>query len=291
MRKLEKILDALYSVQNLKKNLSYKLHRIPELEKNARFKGAYAGKRCFVIGNGPSLKQQDLSLLADEYVFTVNQAARNESFKKMKPNFHFWADENFFQIDENKPEDMELLEKMKRVNEGNPDIQVFFPIQQLGFSKKYGFEQTLNMNYFLSDVYMTANYNREMDFTKNVPWYGTVVQWCIIAAIYMGFSEIYILGCDNTSLMVTMKSSLHINDDSDYAYNVTENEKKRMEYIVQKNGLEEYTQAYLETLKGYRKLYSYCSRRGIKLVNCSAQTVIDSIPRKKYEDVIAGGKK
>lgn len=291
MSKIEKIIEMMYSAKNAKILLKSRFKPEKALLRNAGYKNIYAGKRCFVLGNGPSLKQQDLSLLENEYVFTVNQAVRNESFKKMKPNFHFWADPQFFRLDENKPEDMELLEKMKKVNEGNEDIQVFFPIQQRQFVKKFGLDSLLNVNYFLSELYMTENYKKDMDFTKPIPYFGTVVQWCIIAAVYMGFSEIYILGCDNTSLMVTMKSSLHINDDNDYAYNVTENEKKRMEYIVQRNGLEEYTQSYLETLKGYRKLCNYCNKRGIRLVNCSAQTVIDSVPREKYEDVISGGRK
>jgi hypothetical protein len=33
----------------------------------------YAGKRCFVIGNGPSLQQTDVSLLKDEFTFGMNR--------------------------------------------------------------------------------------------------------------------------------------------------------------------------------------------------------------------------
>lgn len=38
-----------------------------------KYKDAYAGKRCFVIGNGPSLRQTDLSLLENEYTFGLNR--------------------------------------------------------------------------------------------------------------------------------------------------------------------------------------------------------------------------
>lgn len=34
---------------------------------------AHQGKRCFIIGNGPSLKQMDLSLIRDEYTFGLNR--------------------------------------------------------------------------------------------------------------------------------------------------------------------------------------------------------------------------
>lgn len=33
----------------------------------------HRGQRCFIIGNGPSLKQTDLSLLRDEYTFGLNR--------------------------------------------------------------------------------------------------------------------------------------------------------------------------------------------------------------------------
>ena len=37
------------------------------------FKDKYSGKRCFVIGNGPSLRQMDLSLLKGEMTFGLNR--------------------------------------------------------------------------------------------------------------------------------------------------------------------------------------------------------------------------
>ena len=223
MSKIDKISDALFGIKNAVTNLKYALHSVPELKENSKFQNKYKGKRCFIVGNGPSLKMQDLSLLENEYVFTVNQAIRNENFVKMKSNFHFWADANFFIIDENKPEDMELLGTMKSVSQGNENIEVFFPIEQKDFVKKFGLDKSLNVNYFSSALCMTEKYRKKIDFTKAIPMYGTVVQWCIIAAIYMGFSEIYLLGCDNTSLMVTLKSALNVNDDDDYAYHISEN--------------------------------------------------------------------
>ena len=39
----------------------------------ANLRNAYQGKRCFIIGNGPSLKQTDLSRLQGEYTFGMNR--------------------------------------------------------------------------------------------------------------------------------------------------------------------------------------------------------------------------
>ena len=39
----------------------------------ARLKDVHSGERCFIIGNGPSLKQTDLSRLSSEYTFGMNR--------------------------------------------------------------------------------------------------------------------------------------------------------------------------------------------------------------------------
>ena len=257
------------------------------LRRNEQYKNKFKGERCFILGNGPSLKTDDLSLLKNEYVFTVNQSVRLPQFKDIKSNFHFWADENFFKIDKNKPEDMELLDTMLSVSDGNPDIQCFFPVQQMQFINHFEIDKHMNVNYFYSNQVLYDGYDKEMDFTKPIPGFGTVVHWCIAMAVYMGFSEIYLLGCDNTGIVVNIKSLLRTNDDTDYGYEVSENEKKRLEALLERNNLEAYLKTYLLTVQDYRRLYKYCSDRNIKLVNCSSQTVIDSVPRKSLTDVLS----
>ena len=69
-----------YSLHSIK----YYNKRIAKtLDMNKEFENKYAGKRCFILGNGPSLKDEDLSVLKDEYVFTVNQFARKENFEEV----------------------------------------------------------------------------------------------------------------------------------------------------------------------------------------------------------------
>ena len=42
------------------------------LQQNESLRGRHRGQRCFVIGNGPSLKKQDLATLANEVTFVMN---------------------------------------------------------------------------------------------------------------------------------------------------------------------------------------------------------------------------
>jgi flavin-binding protein dodecin len=286
------IKEHYYQFRNFYETIKFYKYRIRkrseyfELKQNNKFKNKHIGKRCFVLGNGPSLKNQDLSLLSEEYVFTVNQIMRHQDFDKIKTNYHFWADPMFFKIDEKNIKDFELLQVMKNVNSLDNKPNCFFPIEQKEFVEKFGLNNTLNINYFRSKETFHDKYTKEIDFAKNIPGFHTVVQWAIIMAIYMGFKEIYLLGCDNTSITVTINSALKENSDADYAYAITEIEKQRMENLLNDHTLEEYCNSYSATLAGYRRLYKYCLERNIELINCSAKTVIDSIPKEKYENVI-----
>lgn len=47
--------------------------RQESIRRLAAYKDIHKGKRCFIIGNGPSLKQTDLSRLRNEYTFGLNR--------------------------------------------------------------------------------------------------------------------------------------------------------------------------------------------------------------------------
>ena len=234
---------------------------------NQPLKNSHSDKRCFILGNGPSLKNVDFSRLSDEYVFTVNQSSRNPFFETLSPNFHVWADPNFFKIDKNQQEDLELFEYMT-VPTRIENCLCFYPVDQYDFCCENNLINN-NTRFFAPYLKMYDDFNEIIRFDKLVPGFGTVVQTCIVLAIYMGFKDIYLLGCDNTSIMVTINSALELNGDQDYAYHVSTNEKKRMEEMVRSSSVEAYTRSYLDSLVDYRRLFSFAEKNGIRLINCS----------------------
>ena len=54
----QNILDHLFHLQR------YKI----SVKENEKIRNIYKGKRCFIIGNGPSLASQDLNKLTDESI-------------------------------------------------------------------------------------------------------------------------------------------------------------------------------------------------------------------------------
>lgn len=295
--KREKLNEIITAILNAKAKGSFWLNaerRFPgtrqRLMMNKEFKDAYSSERCFVIGNGPSLNEEDLSVLEREYVFTVNQAARNPQFKSLKTNFHFWADKNFFDISEDKPEDMELLQQFIAVGDKENQPIVFLPYSQSGFVEKFRLDEKINIRYFASILSCDAKI-RKIDFSKGTYGYSTVVHWAIAMAIYMGFKKIYLLGCDTTGIVSAVQSALG-EQIGQYSYQISEREQKRMQKMyttTRKNGIEEDFASWLRVLRTYKKLYDFCSEQGILLTNCSSRTIIDSIPRASLKDVLSGG--
>lgn len=258
-----------------------------KIQRNSVFRGAYSGKRCFILGNGPSLKNIDLSRFKNELIFTVNQIARNPQFELLHTNFHFWADERFFDLDEKKPEDMELLETMKNVRTRDNDPVVFYKYVAKDMVEKFGLDDYLNIYYyeqFNTDIdFIKDGY---IDFTYLVPGFPTVVQYIICMAVYMGFSEIILLGCDCSGFISIAESKLGCGENAQYGYKITENEKKRLERANSMHSLKDELRWHVLLFENYRLLNIYCEKNNCRLYNATSPTLLEEVPKINLDDVL-----
>ena len=258
------------------------------IEKNKQFENMYQGKRCFILGNGPSLSDIDLSILQDEITFSVNQLPRRSDFESLKTNIHMWVDRRFYDIDENRPEDMELLEVMRKVNTKNNKPIIFYRYEALNMINKYGLDKELDIYFFehgfgrIEDV----KKNHKVEFTKLVPNFSTIVHYAIQLAVYMGFKEIYLLGCECTGFLSIAQAKLMDAEKSEYTYEISENEKKRLERVWQQSSIEEELGVYSLLFKDYRYLKQYCDRYGVKLYNATNPTLLEGIERVNISEVL-----
>lgn len=247
---------------------------------NADFKNLYVGRRCFVLGNGPSLKNVDFNLLKDEFVFTANQLPRNPRFKELHTNVHAWVDRLFFIIDENKSEDIELLNVMKNVkDEGNNPI-VFYHYLARRMVEKYELDKYLNIRYFEQiNIASEDIADCTIDFTRLVPGFSTVVQYMICLAVYMGFSEIVLLGCDCSGIINTAQAKLNKAENSMYSYQISENEKKRMEKLQSIRTFRDELSWQVRMHDDYLILNQYCRNHGVKLYNATNPTLLEGVEK------------
>ena len=71
----EPISNTRYALQRAAQWPAAALHpwRRESIQRLGELKDKHKGKRCFIIGNGPSLKNTDVSKLKDEYTFGMNR--------------------------------------------------------------------------------------------------------------------------------------------------------------------------------------------------------------------------
>ncbi len=157
-----------------------------EFKKLRSLKNKFKGKRCFIIGNGPSLNKCDLTLLKDEYTFGVNGIFYKTEEMGFAPTFYMVEDGHV--VDDN-------LEKINNYDKPN---YKFFPTLYKDKIKK-----TDNTYFFLADLgfYRGSHYSFEIprfsrDFSQIAFCGQSVTYLNMQLAYYLGFSEVYLIGMD-----------------------------------------------------------------------------------------------
>ena len=142
----------------------------------ANFKDQYLGKRCFIIGNGPSLRQTDLKKLKNEYTFGMNRIYL--AFPEMGFPTTFFVSIN------------DLV-----IQQTAADIQKMEMPKFIAWRSHQWLQPGENL-FFLYTTYT------EPVFAKNAAgrlWEGATVTYTALQlAYYMGFSEVILIGVDHS---------------------------------------------------------------------------------------------
>lgn len=153
----------------------------------ASMRDMHAGKRCFVIGNGPSLKEMDLSPLQDEITIGCN------AIYKLFDELGFSTD-------------FLLFEDIEQTEIRGPDLdKVHGPTKMAALYNAYAIPHDKNTLYFNSPRARGHGYYGESDlypqfsrdFASAVHLGATVTYIGLQLAYHLGCSEIYLIGVDH----------------------------------------------------------------------------------------------
>lgn len=178
--------DAFFCfLNNIKAGFQDKLkHRITaEIKQNRELRDN--GKDvCFVIGNGPSLKNVDLSLLEGFDTITVNGFYLSDS--DLKSTYHVLIDNGF-----NEEEHWAEIENAMKKNSNLKFIleEKISPVIRRKIGSNYKIITILAKK-------CMAGENIEIDMTKDMTGSANVIPVAIECAMYMGYRSICLLGCD-----------------------------------------------------------------------------------------------
>ena len=166
--------ELYYALKNWDQTMDYwKLYRgIRPL------KDIHRGEACVVIGNGPSLKAEDLTKLHELGIptFACNRIHLIFPQTPWRPTCYFMSDERL----------------MREYNDDLPDVPAerrFFPARYRGRVKNGVFYREIQFDYEKEGRF-------SLDAAKGICPAGSVTTEMIQFAYYMGFAEIYLIGVD-----------------------------------------------------------------------------------------------
>lgn len=219
----------------------------------SRYKNLHGGERCVVVGNGPSLNPKDLEVLHQNGIITfgTNRIFHIFGETAWRPTYYM-------------SEDPVIVQSIQDEISEIPGKARFVPIN-LDWDEGISIPNT---TCFFLDYHspLTDTNGLSLDASKSVRCRGTVTVSCIQMALYMGFSEIYLIGVDHNYSRYIDSSGNIVEDPTvkDYFSASYDTDFKN---VIGRN-LGDTTLAYLSVEELSRKLGSfrvYNATRGGKL--------------------------
>lgn len=192
-------------VQPREARLPTVLQMAPRVEPGSRatplsaFRNRHRGQRCFVMGNGPSLNKMNLDLLAGEIVFACNASFLLFDRVSWRPTYYTCVDTRVVR---------DRAAEIRAMLDSHPAITAFFPAtvhlhdgSGAVFDGRDIIPPGANRHYFNEVGNRETNHPETMfsleadDFVVQ-PY--TVAITMLQLAAFMGFDEIYLIGCDTS---------------------------------------------------------------------------------------------
>jgi len=249
-----------------------------DLLRNKELKDKYKGKRLFILGSGGSIKLHDLKLLKDEYVMTQNNFHVHDDILDINPNFHCVIP--YYQ---NEKDISTWIKWIKDIQERLPNAQFFWGKNTKNLIEE-NFPDLIDKSYYVHCVYNLLTLSEaRADISKRVMVVHTVLTQCLVTAMYMGFSEICLLGFDLDQNYQKSKNDFgrfygkSLITDTD-----TERELERQQH---EESVDEWFGQWI-TFKQLKLIKDYANEHGIKIINASEHGVLNMYPRKKLDDIL-----
>lgn len=220
-----------------------------------RFRNIHVNERCFIVATGPSLTMNDLDILYQnsEVCISMNRIYLAFEQTQWRPHYYMVADWRCIQEDE------EIIRTL-------PVPYKFVSDQYADFWKKKAAEGIYR--YHDHGSYVVSE---KPPFSDDLVYgaYGraTVTYECIQLAVYMGFSEIYLLGVD-CNFSPTYK------DKSNHFISTYYNNNSKTGLFLEK-----------ESIDAYEAAKEYAEAHGIKIYNATRGGKLEVFERRDFDEL------
>lgn len=230
-----------------------------------KLRGAYKGQRCFIICNGPSLRAEDLTKIYEhgDLSIGINAIARIYDRTPWRPTFLSAADDIVFSK-KNK-------ELVKNCECG------YKMYDRTRFLKSLGAKEKKIYLSFDESLELLDNPQFSDDATKKLPSIGTSTYTMIEFAVFLGCTEIYILGCD-------MSYAVNLNRDGTITYN-----DSGKDYFASKEGYATSSKANpvptWQMKVAYDCAAKYAREHGLNIYNATRGGKLESFERIDFDTI------
>lgn len=153
-----------------------------------QFRNIHKGKRCFVLATGPSLNEDDINKLKNEYTFGMNSICLIYDKTDWRPTY--------FAIQDN-----EVFAKLQYIIKKYKEVPVFISdnIKKKYRKRKDWILFPTDTKYHSYEILKGKYFAKFSDDSYRIVYDGYSIAYSILQlAVYMGFKEIYLLGADCT---------------------------------------------------------------------------------------------
>ena len=244
-----------------------------KLRQIKQFKNKYAGKRCFIMGNGPSLNQMNLNLFKDEYVWGSNRCYLLYDKINWKHKFYVSIDTRVLP---------DISNEVNTLTDKLEETQFFFPID---FYISNTIKNKKN-TFFFNQLPFNWNIRNTMFSFDPSKWMSsgcTVTISALQLAVYMGFSPIYLIGCD-TSYKIMNSVDIDTNDSNSLTSTEDDDDNHFDPRYFGKG--KKWHDPHVELmLKHYESVKKMCDNRKIKIYNATVGGNLEIFPRVDYDSL------
>jgi hypothetical protein len=243
-------------------------------------------QRCFVLGNGPSLKQQDLRPLKNEIVIACNFFNLHPQCAEIAPRYFCFADPNtFFLGTHNEQFGIKRSEWFKDISAKVPTAEFIVPVEAAPAIEQHGLLSGHKVWYVAAYGSSTRLGWAKSDLTRPIPQgAGTVTALSIPAALFMGCSTVYLLGCDcNWWVANLAREDFHGQVQHFYDHNPFAARESNLKDF----GLEMELRDLSDHFGSYRVLREHAAQLGARILNAGRGGILDAFERINYEEIVS----
>lgn len=242
------------------------------VQDNKKFFNIHKGKRCFVLCNGPSINLLDLKKIKGEYSIAVSNFYMHKDYNIIKPDY-YCNTKLYYEGRFTKEVGRKYFEK---IEENAGDTQYFFSITEKEMIEQYEMYMRKRVNYlYFSPI---GQEYEEVDLTLKTMEVQSMPIMCLELAIYMGFSEIYLIGTEHSEL--TTNKYNYFYDRKDNANGYVDNSTDKDGNLI--GSYERFLPCIYRLWEQYKIMKRIAERKGIKIYNATAGGQLDIFERVDY---------